>query len=179
MVIKTLCHHAILLLIIISFFYVTLDLPFSISYFHFGYDIIRTPSFCLWWYWIDYTILAISLFVTATASIQRHILIFNSQWLRIQRARWLLHFIPLILCILYPTFFYLGFIYFYPCKISYDEESLTCPSPCYANDLILYNIDWIINCIFPVFVIVLANIVLICRVIYSMQKIRQRQSNNW
>lgn len=179
MITKALHNHAIFLLIIVSFLYMTLDLPFSISSYHLNYDIFRTPSFCLWWYWIDYTLLSTSLFLTATASIQRHILIFNSHCLRIRGTRWLLHFLPLLLCILYPASFYIGFIYVYPCETVFDEESLMCPSPCYSNNFILNNIDWGVNYICPVFLIVLANIVLIFRVIYSMQKLRRRHSNNW
>ena len=179
MVTKSLHNHAILLLIVVSLLYITLDLPFTISSKRLGYDRFRTPSFCLWWYWIDYTLLSTSLSLTAVAGIQGHILIFNNHWLRIRRTRWLLHFIPLIICTLYPAFFYLVFIYLYPCKSLYDEESLTCPEACYYNNIILFSVDWITNYISPVCIIVLANITLICRVMFSMHKLHRRQSNTW
>lgn len=179
MMTKALHNHAVFLLIIISFFYITLDLPFTINSYRLGYNNIRTLSFCLWWYWIDYTLLATGLFLTATASIQRHILIFHSHWLRIKRTRWLIHFIPLIFCILYPAIFYLCLIYLYSCPNLSDEDSLTCPVSCYSDHIVIYNIDWIVNYISPVLIIVLANGLLIGRVIYLMQKIRHPQSNTW
>jgi hypothetical protein len=113
--IKVLHNHAIFLLMIISLLYITFDLPFIISYYHLHYDRFRTRSFCLWWYWLDYTLVLISLFLTATASIQRHILVFNARWLHGTRRRWILHYIPLIFCIFYPSLFYFILIFFYSC----------------------------------------------------------------
>ena len=136
MITKALHNHSVILLIIVSLFYSTLDLPFTISNYHLGYDRFRTSSFCHWWYWIDYTLLATSLILTATASVQRHILIFNIHWLRIRRTRWLFHFIPLIISTLYPASLYIGLIYFYPCQTVNDEESLTCPDACYSSNII-------------------------------------------
>ncbi len=131
--IKVLHNHAIFLLMIISLLYITFDLPFIISYYHLHYDRFRTRSFCLWWYWLDYTLVLISLFLTATASIQRHILVFNARWLHGTRRRWILHYIPLIFCIFYPSLFYFILIFFYSCVTSFDDETLSCPFPCYSN----------------------------------------------
>ncbi len=179
MMTKALHNHVIFLLIIVSFFYVTLDLPFVINHYRLGYDNFRKPSFCLWWYWLDYTLLLISLFLTATASVQRHILVFNSYWLRIHRKRWLLHFLPLIFCIVYPSIFYFISVFFYPCVTIFDENSLSCPFPCYTDRLIMSYIDWILHTMIPIMIIVVANIALVCRVIYSMRKIRHRRLRTW
>jgi hypothetical protein len=176
---KGLRNHVIFLLIVVSLLYTTLDLPFIISYYHLGYDRFRTPSFCLWWYWLDYTVLVMSLILTATASVQRHILIFNSHCLRVRRKRWLFHFIPLIYCVLYPPLFYIIVVFFYPCVTIFDESSQSCPYTCYNNDYLLCYFDWIFHTICPVVVIVVANTTLICRVIYSMDKFRRRQSHTW
>ncbi|CAF1357257.1 unnamed protein product [Adineta ricciae] len=174
-IVKSLHHHVIFLLILVSFFYVTLDLPFTISTYRLGYDYFRTPSFCLWWFWVDYTISAMSLFLTATASIQRHFLIFNSHWFRIKRTRWFVHFFPLIFCITYPPLCYIALVYFYPCETVFPEEETTCAAPCYGRIILIFNLDWVINCIIPIFIIVLSNIVLICRIVCSRQRVRQRR----
>jgi hypothetical protein len=180
MMTKALHNHVIFLLIIVSSLYVTLDLPLIINYYRRGYDNFRTPAFCFGWYWLDYTLVVMSLFLTATASIQRHILVFNAHWLRIRRKRWLLHYIPLIVCVVYPPFFYFIVVFFYPCITSFDDDSLSCPFPCYSEDYaIYYAIDWIPNTILPVVVIAIANITLIYRVIYSMRKRRQRRCRTW
>jgi hypothetical protein len=172
---KAVRNHVILILVIISLIYIILALPFTINSFRLGYDYPRSPSFCLWWYWIDYTLIVITIFLTATASIQRHILIFNAHCLHLQRTRWLLHLIPIILCLIYPSVFYLIMIVLYPCEHSVDEDSQYCPSPCYANNFILFNIDWILNTAFPLTAIILANMILIIRVIRSMKKTRRQQ----
>jgi hypothetical protein len=176
---KGLRNHVIFLLIVVSLLYITLDLPFIISYYHLGYDRFRTPSFCLWWYWLDYTVLVMSLILTATASVQRHILIFNSHCLRVRRKRWLFHFIPLIYCVIYPPFFYMICVFFYPCITTFDESNHFCSTPCYASTSVLYYFDWMFNTISPLVIIVAANITLVWRVICSMRKIRQRQSRTW
>ncbi|CAF3367407.1 unnamed protein product [Rotaria sp. Silwood2] len=117
--------------------------------------------------------------LTAIASIQRHILIFNNHWLLIHRRRLIVHYIPLIFCIFYPSTFYLIFIYFYPCEMSTYDYVQYCSYPCYSDNLVLYTIDYIVHTILPVIVIIIANITLICRVIHSMQKIRQCHFDIW
>ena len=179
MMIKVLHNHIIFLLINISALYITLDLPFTINYYRIGYDIFRTRSFCLWWYWLDYTLLTTSLFLTATASIQRYILVFHASWLQGSRKRWILHYIPLSFCIIYLPLFYSVMIFFYPCVTLSDQEYLVCPFPCYGNNIVLLYIDWIIHVISPVVVIVLANLFLLCRVIYAFNKFRRPQTRIW
>ena len=179
MIRKALRNHAVLLLTIITFFYIILDLPFSINSYRLGYDSLRTPSFCRWWYWIDYTIVVVSLFVAATASIQRHILIFNAQWLHFNRVRFLFHYIPLIICILYPSIFYLIVIYIYPCENYIDEYIQYCAEPCYSLNVVLFNIDRLINTLVPLCVIMIANIYLVYRVIRSLKKYHRRKSLVW
>jgi hypothetical protein len=179
MIKKSLRNHVILLLVIISLMNITIDLPFTINSYRLGYDQPRNLSFCLWWYWIDYTLIIITIFLTATASVQRHILIFHAQWLHSHRTQWLLHFIPIILCIIYPILFYLSVIVFYQCNYSIDENSQYCSEPCYTNSFALFNIDWILNTAFPLITIIVANIALIIRVIRSMRKIRRRQRLTW
>ena len=179
MVVKALYNHAILLLTIVSFLYIILDLPFAISLYTHGYEEPRYPSFCLWWYWVDYTLLCGSLFLTATASVQRHILVFNSHLLRIRRWRWLLHYIPLIIFTFYTGIYYFIFMVLYPCETIFDEEDPKCPIRCYALNPTLYLMDWIVNILSPVIIILLANILLFVRVIYSMKNIQLTQERKW
>ena len=176
---KSLHHHAVLLLIVLSFLYTSFDLPFSINYFRLGYHPYRSIPFCLWWYWLDYSLIAMSLFLTATASIQRHILIFHSQWLNVRRTRILLHYIPLIISLAYPALFYIVLMFLYPCEVYFDSSVGWCAYPCYLDNILLYNVDWLVNNILPVFTIALANLTLVIRVIRSMRKIRHSQSQTW
>jgi hypothetical protein len=66
-------------------------------------------------------------------------------------------------------------MFLYSCTVYFDENSGWCAYPCYIDNTILYNMDWLINTILPVFVIVLANIILIIRVVLAMKRIRPQQ----
>lgn len=179
MITRALHHHAVFLLVLVSFFYMVLDLPFNLSYFQNGYFPIRSVPFCLWWYWSNYSLLAISGNLVATASIQRHILIFRSQWLQIRKRRWILHYIPLIFSVCYPPLYYIVLMFFYPCTVYFDINIGWCAYPCYLDDTTMYNIDWVLTTILPLFTIVCGNITLLIRVIVSMKKIRRQQHGSW
>ena len=172
-------NHAILLLIVTSFAYIALDLPFTISSYRLGYDIVRGKLFCAWWYWLDYSLLAVSLFITATASVQRYILIFKAHLLRQSRARWLLHYIPLLLCLIYPPIIYLIAILFYPCSQLTIDDGPYCSSPCYTYNSILITLDWILHSALPLLTIVLAHLVLATWMLYSMRRLKQQQPIIW
>lgn len=177
---QALRNHVLLILVILSLLYMTLDLPFSINSYRLGFDQPRDKSFCLWWYFLDYTLIIASIFLTAIASVQRHILIFHAHWFYSKRVKYLLHFLPIFLCLIYPILFYLSTIIFYPCEQSDDNESLYCSQPCYTDSFALFNFDWIINTALPLLTIMFANFTLIIRVIRSMRKIRRRrQSLTW
>ena len=179
MVKKSLHHHAVLLLIVLSLLYTSFDLPFSINYFRLGYHSYRSIPFCLWWYWFDYSLIGMSLFLTATASIQRHILIFHSSWLKLRWARILLHYVPLLISMTYPPLFYIVLMFLYPCEVYFDISEGWCAYPCYLDNAVLFNVDWVANNIVPVFTIALANLALVIRVMRSMKKIRHHQAPTW
>ena len=179
MIIKALRNHAILLLTIISFLYIILDLPFTINSYRLGYDSSRSPSFCRWWYWIDYTIISTSLLMTAIASIQRHILIFNIHYFNQNYLRLLFHYVPLMICLVYSPIFYLILIYFYPCENLIDEYEQYCASPCYSENAVLFNVDWIVNTLFPLGVITAGNIFLVYRVVHLSKRFHRRGSLMW
>lgn len=169
-------NHGIFLLIVVSFVYEMVDLPFSINTNRLGYDRPRTASFCLWWYWIDYQLLLMNRYLAATVSLQRHIMIFNAHWLRQRRKLWLLHYLPLIVSMVYPPVFYTIFMYLYPCTTIIDELSLFCSVPCYTFTFVINQIDWIANTIVPVLTIVAANLALAVRVMYSLRKFHRQRS---
>lgn len=181
MISKALQNHAILLIVLISFAYIALDLPFTISSYRWGYDIYRTAFFCQWWYWIDDTLISLSLLITAIASLQRYILIFKSHLLRVRRTRWILHYLPLIAVVLYSPLFYLIVIFFYPCDKSAmpgdSDDALYCSAPCYTGNTVLMNTDWILHSVLPLLVIILSHVVLIGWIICTMRPFQRGQTN--
>lgn len=179
LVVKAVRNHVIVVFITLSLIYLLLDLPFTINQYRIGFDQIRKRGFCLWWYWLDYTLIIACVCLTAVASVQRHILIFNLHWLQSVRLRRLLHYLPILLSLLYPAIFYSVAILFYPCGDPDEASSGYCPSPCYYQNAFLFNYDWIANTATPLTVSLISNIALVFRVTRSMRKTRQRQSSTW
>ena len=176
---KSLHHHAVFLLTIVSLLYTAFDLPFSMNYFRQGFHPYRSIPFCLWWYWFDYSLVSMSLYLTATASIQRHILVFHSHLLQVRTKRIVLHYLPLAISVLYPPSFYIGFMFIYQCQLYYVESDGWCAYPCYMDDAFLYQLDWILSTVVPVGLILLANVTLVLRVMHMMRRVRRQQNDNW
>lgn len=172
---KALHNHAILLIIFISFLYTSFDLPFTISSYRLGFDLYRSVTFCQWWYWIDYTLVGISLHITAVASVQRYIFIFKSYLLRNRPTRWIFHYFPLIFPLIYTSIFYFVVIYFYPCENFTDYSiELFCSSPCYSQHALIIDFDWIINSVLPMGIIIVTHTIFISWMICSMRTLTQQ-----
>lgn len=175
---RSLHTHGSLLIILTSFIYVTLDLPFTISSYRLGYDIYRTLNFCKWWYWIDYSLVAMSLLITATASVQRFVLIFKHNIFRTRRNRYLLHYFPLLFSVLYPQVFYAIVIFFNQCEYQ-EDNGFYCQSPCYSLNLVLINIDWTVHSIVPLLVIIISHAILFTWILVFVRTMTRQQQEIW
>lgn len=109
------------------------------------------------------------------ASIQRYLLVFHHTL--VSKYIFLLHYFPILFCIIYPSLFYLIFIFFYPCQQQYDFTKITCQGPCYLFERIPGSVDLLINMAVPLFLCLLTNIFLVGRVLH--QKHRMKQQNKW
>jgi hypothetical protein len=130
MIVQSPHHHPILILTAVSFLYTSFDLPFSLNYFRTDQHYYRSIRFCIWWYWFDYSLLGISFFVAMIASLQRHILIFHSNWLRKVEVRLVLHYLPLLIAVLYTPLLYIILMYLYRCDVYFNPEDGWCAYPC-------------------------------------------------
>ena len=173
-------HRAILLLLIVNFVQLVCDLPMAMHFYRLGYVTPATPAYCTWWTFFEYTLDVAGALLVVTISLQRHVLVFHDQLLHVTRNRWLLYYIPLLLCIVYPCTVYLIIIVILPCDgTQWDYTSNVCG---FANCYLVYSkglalFDWIAHNGTPTVVIFLANVTLVLRVI--MQKHRRQQRINW
>ncbi|CAF0836050.1 unnamed protein product [Adineta ricciae] len=180
LVVKTLSNHAVLLLIATSFFYMTLDLLLTLNSCYFGYTQPSSSSLCSFWSWIDRTLVCTSLLLVATASVQRYVFLFNVHLLRVHRTRWIIHYIPLMICMIYPAIFYLFLIIFYPCQqSSNDDDDVYCSTPCYFQNSIFISIDCILHSVLPLVTIVSAHMILVCWIIRSMFRLNCQKIPLW
>ncbi|CAF1434929.1 unnamed protein product [Adineta ricciae] len=172
--------HGLFILLIINSVQLVFDIPLSRNFYVSGYVNPPVASHCIWWTFFEYIIYVSSEYLLAIISLQRHIFIFHQH---ILRKRWichLLHHLPLLFCIIYPTVFYIYAILLYPCNnTQWDFSSRVCG---FANCYLMYgsflgSFDLVMNNGVPVAIDILANTVLIARVF--LQKRRVQQLSRW
>lgn len=137
----------------------------------------RSSIFCDIWGFIDMTVYYVQLLLFAWASFERHILIFHDRWLATPRQRLFLHYLPVVLIIIYCLTFY-GISYFFPpCENTFDYSLALCTSLCLYNFSVFQTMDAVLNNILPSFLIIILSIALLFRIL--RQKRRMRQALQW
>jgi hypothetical protein len=146
-----------------------------IYYFRHGIVLFSTPTAC-----IACTTVISALYVSvyilmAWASIERHILIFHPNWFRTQRKCFFFHYLPLVVCILYPPIFYFVILVIIPCDIPFNYSMKLC-----NRYLCVTRISWIGawdgigHYILPAFITLIFSVALFVRVLYSRFRIQRR-----
>ncbi|CAF1507689.1 unnamed protein product [Adineta ricciae] len=173
-------NQALLVLLIINFIYLSTDLLMPLRFYYFGYVSPATSTYCTLWTFLEYSLNLINELLMATISIQRHPLVFKAHIFQTRWKLFLCYYLPLALCFIYPIAFYVFTILLYPCDGNqWDYMSNVCGfANCYLiYDKVLGSFDWAANNGFPALVILLANVILIVRVI--KQKRRRQQTVSW
>ncbi|UJR32455.1 hypothetical protein I4U23_019917 [Adineta vaga] len=171
-------NHFIQCLLLVSFIQKTTDLPMSLYLLRWGVVLLKNNSFCLFWGWIDYSLLTVSLHLVMWCSIERHLFVFHSQLMKKQTYLILFHYIPMIICLLYSMLFYL-FVIILPtmCENVWDYTLLFCGGGCFAYIPFWGTFDWLFHYATPIIILLLSNVLLVYRFIW--QKIRRRQQVQW
>ncbi|UJR38763.1 hypothetical protein I4U23_031428 [Adineta vaga] len=138
-----------------------------------------TNAYCVWWTWYEFSINSMGLFLMAWISIERHLLIFHARTiLQVRWKKWLCHFLPITFCLIWaPLFFFILIVISPLCITLWDYNLFLCGFPCYYDEKVLNQFDFIFNLLLPVVIIMFANVMLVIRVIY--RKISRQQAVNW
>jgi hypothetical protein len=170
-------NHAIIVLLFIAFFIVLFDYSWTVdSYRHEGQVWIASATFCKIWWLFDFGFYDACTVVLAWASFERHILIFHSNLLSTKRRRICIHYLPLIIILLYLSIFYIYAIFFPPCENEYDFTSPVCGAgPCYSTVVFLVMWSTVVNGIISTCLIILFNISLLVRILWQ----KRRHRPNW
>ena len=169
-------------LLVINFIQIMSDLPMTINFFRTG-GIVQPASsaYCFWWIWFELTLNGISIDLMTWISIERHLLVFHSNFIRAMRPwqRWSFLVAPLIVCLLWrPTFLLVAVVVSPTCTNVWDFSSLLCGFPCYLKThLGTYYV--IVETIIPVWTILIANIALVARVIIQQLSGMHRNRMDW
>jgi hypothetical protein len=171
-------HRVIVLLLMVSFLFVTIALPLTEAYMYTSYVYPASQTFCSLWTWLHYSLNIINLFLMAFASIERNWLIFHSWLVGSKRGKILFHYFPLAFCVLYPPMFYMGVIFIYQCEYVYDYTQLLCKWPCYFNNTNWATIDVLFNNCAPLFAIPVFCSIIYVRIFLQKRSMRQ-QAFKW
>ena len=164
-------NHVFILMISFGLLYEVTDLVWYLYYFQTGMAPSATPAFCRIWVFIDAAVYVIIIILMSWASIERHILIFHPNWIATKTKRFLVHYLPLVVCCAYPTLFY-GLIFMVlPCNRPFNYSAATCNFyACVFTNPRLGMWDSVVNFILPVFVIVVFSVALLPRVLQQRSR---------
>lgn len=166
-------NHVIIALLIVALWSQLIDIPSYITYLYLGYVWIQHPLFCSLWLFVALGLFNMIGMLMAFGSIERHILVFHSQWLRTQRKRMLIHYLPLFSVIFYGSVFYIVVCFFLHCENTFDYNQIWCSYTCFAGDTTFAMYDVIVNSIFPTLLIVIFSAALFIRYIWQKRRIQR------
>ncbi|CAF1318907.1 unnamed protein product [Rotaria sordida] len=174
---RSLNNHVIIVLLLTVVVCQVTVFPWMLYYEYHINTWSRSFVFCLIWGFIDWGVYLLQLLLFAWASIERHILIFHDKWVSTKKKRFFVHYLPLIIIILYWFIFY-TFVYFYPpCKNIFENSQMICVKICLFQSFVFRALEMLFHYIIPCFTIIFLGIILILRVLW--QKHRMHQPIRW
>jgi hypothetical protein len=172
---RALNNHVIIVILSLGLFFELTDVVWLIHYYRVRNALIWTPAFCLIWVYIDVAGFVTISILVAWASIERHILIFHDKWVSTRRGRLFIHYIPLIIFLLYPIIFYIFIFFVISCEQSLDYTITRCGySYCALYNPTIGGYDSVVNGIIPTFSIVIFSVLLLTRVLWQKRRLRQQ-----
>ncbi|CAF0995375.1 unnamed protein product [Rotaria sordida] len=176
---QTLNNHVIIILLFICLLYELIDIPFILNFFHYGFNWKFSVSFSVFWSFLDYALYGTQFIIFSWSTIERHILIFHHRWLLNRKRRFFIHYLPLIILILYSFIYYCIIIFAPFCPyIFYRLPAYGVPFPCiyyYVNIIAIWEL--VCHQIIPIFIIIIFSLTLLIRVL--CQKAHLHRSIQW
>jgi len=168
-------NHSILLIIIINALLIITDVSWMLDNLRrSGRVWLSSPIFCLIWWFIDDSLYSIQTVILAWASIERHILIFHSKYVKTRKQKIFYHYLPPIILMIYLCSFHLSVLVFPPCENQFDFNEIECgANPCFLTIDFLTIWDLVAHDIIPTLIIAIFNIALLYRVISQKKRLRQ------
>ena len=174
-------NHIWIILLAFNFVQLLVLIPMPISFYYLERIWPATNTYCVWWNWYEYSSNAASVILMAWASVERYFFIFYPRFLLGGWwKKWLYHIVPIVLCILFPSAWYLSVSVISPdCVNTWDFDQVICGIPCFTtvHGGVLGVLHLLLNIMIPILIVVTANIALITRVIG--ERIARNQSVRW
>jgi hypothetical protein len=151
------------------------DVVWHVHYYRTDTALSSTPAFCLIWVFIGAATSVSIYFLIAWVSIGQHILIFYPNWLATKTKRFFCHYLPLAICVVYPTIFYAVIFFFVSCDVPFNYNKRLCDRyECVFSNHSIALWDSIIHYVMPVCITLSFSVTLLVRVVYHRYLIRQR-----
>ncbi|CAF3209233.1 unnamed protein product [Rotaria sp. Silwood2] len=175
---NSLHHHTIIAMNISASVFKLIDVRFYLNFLVMEKVWPQTPFVCLIWWLVDIGFYETCCILTAWASIERHIFVFHDQWLSTRRGRFLVHYLPLTMIIIYTTSYYTWVIFFLPCKNTFDYTlPVYSASRCFFSHPILKPWEAGVHGCFTTLVVAVFSIGLLIRVL--MERRRRHREIQW
>ena len=178
--IRSLPNHLIICLLVVATWAISIDL-FSTEFFYWtGYVLIRTEHACRFYNVSYLSVASLNRNFMAFMSVERHLLVFRHQLYRTRRSRYLFHYFPILLVLLYILVCSLVADVFFTCPaLRFRYNRLFCGYTCtiLSRDLTLYYI-WC-QVFVPVLITTVACILLPIRFLvqkHNLQRLEWRRA---
>ena len=175
---QALHNHVIIILLLMNLIVQLTSFPWILNYYRLKYVWPQTRSFCLTWLFIDEALYITTTLLFAWATFERHILIFHDRLLGTRNKVIFVHYLPIVILLLYCISYNIIVVLVPPCKHYFDYTKVVCGSfPCSYHIRSTALWDVIVNDIIPTVIIVVCSVALLIRVLY--RKSRMNQAIRW
>jgi hypothetical protein len=142
-------NHVILVILIIDLICEVLLYPWLL-YFSYSNGIwIRSIVMCEIWSFMDWGLYITHTMLFSWATIERHILIFHDKWVSTKKKRLFVHYLPLILLVVYCVIFYSVINFFPPCQNILYNPYADCLFNCVYYSYIFTMYETVVHQIIP------------------------------
>ena len=171
---KALHNHPVIILLCIALIFQLTDTVWYLEFLQRGSVKPATPIRCLLWWFVDLGLYNTASLILSWATLERHILIFHNRWIATTNRRFLLHYAPLILLLLYCFIYYIWILLDPPCEHQFIYDLPVCSeTPCHLLHPFFGIWETGIHGCLSTLIIAIFSIALLCRVIHQKRRLHQ------
>ena len=166
-------NHALTVVLIIGLVCSLTVYPWMMYYYRLVGIWQRAPAFCGIWKLIDWGLYTTHTIIFAWATVERHILIFHDRWVSTRKTRLFVHYLPLVVLLVYCLVFYVVVLFLLPCKNFYFNVVMICLLACYRQFYVIYIWETVVHQILPYVLILTCSVTLLVRVVWQRHRMNQ------
>ncbi|CAF0745176.1 unnamed protein product [Adineta ricciae] len=175
---EALHNHVLIVLLLIVIIYDTTTMPLHLRYLSTGVLYPSSPTLCLIWQFLDWSLFYTITMLLLFGSIERHLLVFHHRLFNTMKTRVILHYLPLTMILTCMMTFYSVALFAPICESTFDYTLDLCGTfPCYSTIPFFQICEQICFGLVAPFCLVSSNSILLFRVLY--QKYRIHRSVEW